>query len=51
MKIKWLATNVRAIGSPDRAEPAVLGVILGVVWSIQAVFVVGEPLCGVGTPS
>ena len=46
MKIKWLLTDVIVIGSPDRAWRAILGVILGVFWSIQAVFVVGEPLCG-----
>ena len=28
MKIEWLVTNVAAIGSPDRAERAILGVIL-----------------------
>ena len=38
--------------APDRAERAILGVIgLGIVLPIQAVFVVGEPLCDVGTPS
>ena len=28
MKIEWLVADVRAVGSPDRAEYAVLGVIL-----------------------
>ena len=28
MKIKWLVTNVTAVGYPDRAERADLGVIL-----------------------
>ena len=28
MKIKWFVTNVLAVGSPDRAECAILGVIL-----------------------
>ena len=38
-----LVTEVTAVGSPDRAEPAVLGVILVVFLSIQATVVVGEP--------
>ena len=28
MKIKWLVANVTAVGSPDRAERAILGLIL-----------------------
>ena len=28
MNIEWLVTNVTAVGSPDRAERAVLGLIL-----------------------
>ena len=28
MKIEWLVTDVTAVGSPDRAERAILGVIL-----------------------
>ena len=28
MKIKWLVADVTAVGSPDRAEHAILGVIL-----------------------
>ena len=53
MKIEWLVTNVTAIGSPGRAERAILEVILarGVFWPIQDMFVVAEPLCGVGTSS
>ena len=46
-----VGTDVTAVGSPDRAERAILGMILGVFWSIQATFVVGEPLCDVGIPS
>ena len=49
MKIKWLVTNVTAVESPERAEHAILGVLLSVFWSIQAAFAAGEPLCGVGT--
>ena len=52
MKIEWFNTNVTAVGCPDKAEPAILGVILfGLFWPIQAVFVAGEPHCDVGTPS
>ena len=50
MKMEWLVTDVTPVGSPDRAERAILGMIwLSVFWPIQAVFVVGEPLCDVGT--
>ena len=28
MKIKWLVTDVTAVGSPDRAERTIFGVIL-----------------------
>ena len=42
--------DVTSVGSPDRAERAILGMILGVFWPIQAVFVAREPLCDVGTP-
>ena len=42
---------VTAVGAPDRAECAILGVILAVFfWSIQATFVIGDPLCDVGSP-
>ena len=27
MKLEWLVTNVTAVGSPDRAERAIFGVI------------------------
>ena len=37
--------------SPDRAEPDILGIILSIIWPIQAAFVVGVPLCDVGIPS
>ena len=49
MKIKWLVTDVTAVESPERAGRAIFGVLLGVFWSIQAVFVVREPLSGVET--
>ena len=53
MKIEWLVTNVTAVGSPDRAKRAILGVILAgdFFCPIQAVFVVKEPLCDVKNPS
>ena len=52
MKIEWLVTNVTAVISPDRAERLALIALLRVVcWPIQAVFVLQEPLCDVGTPS
>ena len=52
MKIEWLVTVVTAVVSLDRGGRAILGVILvWRFWSIQAIFVIGEPLCDVGTPS
>ena len=51
MKTEWLVAGVTTVGSPDRVERAILGMVLGVFWSIQAIFVVREPLCDVGTPS
>ena len=53
MKIKWLVADVTPVGSPDRAERAILGVDVG--WAffspIQVVFAFGGPLCEAGTPS
>ena len=52
MKIKWFVVNVTAVGFPDGAEHAILGVILAVRFCpIQTVFAVGEPLSDVGTAS
>ena len=53
MKIDWLITNLTTFGSPDRDERAIWEVILGraVFWPIQAVFVIREPLCDIGTSS
>ena len=52
MRIERLFANVTPVGSPDRAERAILGVILvSVFWLIQSAFVVGKPRCGVGSPS
>ena len=47
MKIESLVTIVTAVGSPDRTECTILGVILAgrVFWLIQDIFVVAEPLC------
>ena len=40
------------MGSPDTAKHAILGVFLVVLlWPIQAVFAVGEPLSDVETTS
>ena len=51
MKMKWLVADVTAVGSPARAEHAILGGDFGwaLFWPIQAIFVVGEPFCDVGT--
>ena len=53
MKIEWLSTDVTAVGSPDRAEHAIFESDFGwaFCWTIQAIFVVGEPLCDVRTPA
>ena len=53
MKTECLVADVTAVGSIDRVERAILGVFMTgrVFWPIQVIFVVGEPLCGVGTPS
>ena len=50
MKMEWLVTDVKAVGSPDRAERDILGVTLaGRFCPIQVVFVVGKPLYDAGT--
>ena len=54
MKIKWLGADVTAVGSPDiHGGTYYFGNDFGwaFLWPIQAMFVVGEQLCGVGTPS
>ena len=45
-------TNVTAVRCPDRAEHAILEVILGgrLFGQLRPIFVVGEPLRNVGTP-
>ena len=51
MKIEWLVADVTAVRAPDRVEyyfTSDFGWAL--FWPIQAVFVVGEPLCDVGPP-
>ena len=50
MKLEWLSTNVRAAGSPARAESKIFRVNLVIFWLIQAAFVVGEPLCDLEIP-
>ena len=46
MKIEWLVGNVTAVRSPDRAERAILKLILAgrSFWPIQAIFVIKESL-------
>ena len=46
MKTEWLVSDVTSVGSPDRAE-CVIYFEDGFrrFWPIQAIFVVGEPLC------
>ena len=52
MKIEWLVSDVTAVGCPDRAERAILRVISARRFVGQfGSFCVGEPYCGVGTPS
>ena len=51
MKLKWLITDVTAVGPPKRAKCENLGVFFDVIWQIQAAIVVREPLCGTGIPS
>ena len=54
MKIEWLVVDVRAVGSPDIAgRTCYLGGDFGwaLFWLIQAVYVVKEPFCDIGTPS
>ena len=54
MKLEWLVADVTAVGSSDRAERAMyFGGDFGSAFflSVQAVFVVGETFCDVGTPS
>ena len=50
MKIKWFVNNVTAVGSPDRAEHAIMGMILAVRFflPIQAVFAVGGQFSDAG---
>ena len=45
MTLEWLFADVTPVGSPDRAERAVSGMISGVFWPFQAIFVTGKPLC------
>ena len=52
MKTESLVSDVTAARSPDRAKRAILGVIFaGRFLANSDAFVVGEPLCDVGTPS
>ena len=51
--MEWSIADVTAVGSRDRAERAILGGNFdwACFWPTKVIFVVGEPLCGVGTPS
>ena len=53
MKIEWLVADVTAVGSLDRAGRAILGgdCDWACFWPIQVIFVVREPLFGVGIAS
>ena len=54
MKLEWLVTDVTAIVSPDRAEPAILGVVLArCVFDQFRPYLHSyvEPFCDVGTTS
>ena len=57
MKIEWLVANARAVGFPDRAERAILGVILAERFVDQFRACLGSGshfifmVCDVGTPS
>ena len=51
MKIEWLVTNMTSVKSHASAEYAIFGGILDFLWPIQAVIVIGEPLCDVEIPS
>ena len=51
MKIELLVSNVTAVGSPDKAQRDILGMILDACWRLRAAFADGEPLCDVGIPS
>ena len=54
MKIEWLVANMTAVGSLDRAERTIFGLIVaGRVFcqSRSFSYILRELLCGVGTPS
>ena len=51
MKIEGLVTSVTAVGSPDRAERVIFGVVLaGRFLANSGSFVGGGPICDVRTP-
>ena len=54
MKKEWLVTDVTAVRSPDKAERAILGVLVlagRFFGKIQTAFVREGPLCIVRPPS
>ena len=51
LKIEWLVIDITAVGSPDKAERDILGMIFDVFWPGQPAIVVWEPLRDLRTPS
>ena len=54
MKIELLVAGITVVGSPNIAERAMYfggDFTWALFWPIQAVFLVREPFCDVGTPS
>ena len=50
MKVELLFVDVTPVGVPDRAERAILGMIL-FFWQIQAIVAFRDLLCDVRIPS
>ena len=50
MEIEWLIADETSVRSPTRAGHDILGMVFLVFWSVQATFVVEEPLCGAEIP-
>ena len=51
LKTEWLFADVTVVGCRDRGGHAILGMILSVLWPIQATFGVGEPFCDIEIPT
>ena len=50
MKPDWLIADVTPAGSPDRAERAILGMMLGVFGQFRAFLADSGHFCGRGSP-